>query len=83
MAEPKNIDATLDTVISILTKSNTIAAIAGVAVSGIMQLFKDKGMAVPAFTQEELNRAMHVAAQHVIDHAEELKAQIRAEFPNA
>lgn len=83
MADPKKIDVTLDTVISVLTKSNVIASIAGVAVAGIIKLFRDKGMPVPDFTQEELNAAMHASAQHVIDHAEELKAQIRAEFPNA
>lgn len=74
------IEANLDVVIAILTKTNALAAIAGVAVTGIAALFKKKGMAVPEFTQAELNAELRLAADDVVAHAEDLKARIRAEF---
>lgn len=76
------VEATLDTVIAILTKSNALAAIAGVAATAIIALFKKKGIEVPEFTPAELNAEMLAAANEVVSHAEDLKAKIRAEFPD-
>jgi hypothetical protein len=80
MPDAQKVEASLDTVIAILTKTNALAAIAGIAATGIMALFKKNGMPVPEFTPAELNAEMLAAANHVVTHAQDLKAKIREEF---
>lgn len=77
----RGLEASLDTAIAILTKGNALALIAGVAVTGLIALFKKNGLPVPTFTPAELNAAMMAAATDAVAHAEELKAKIRAENP--
>ena len=83
MPDPKSsssLEEGIDVAINILTKSNALAAIATVAASGLIALFKKHGVPVPDVTPEELNAQMLESANTVVENAQDLKAKIRAEF---
>jgi hypothetical protein len=78
--ENTKLEQGIDVAIAVLTKSTALAAVAEIAATGLLALFKKHGVAIPDIPQAELNAAMVTAANQVVANAEDLKVRIRAEF---